>query len=409
MRLKYLIPILIILAEPCFGQSIGGGINNPGGGSGSSTQNTASISSAQDAKALLMPNWQAGVGNVLAEIGNTNILWVGDSLTYALDSFNGQSGDQKTYSPPSQFAKLLAQATGANVSTDSFFGYNIYYAQGYDPRISLGGATDTGLVTLGGDLFNISSVGSPLTFTPKAAFNQCDIYYWGTGGNGVASAQIASGTVNTVSTDVGNIVVHQQINTGTTATTQALKINYSSGGAVNPIGAICYNNAVPTINVINTGMPGRTGATQATDVSPNFYNPGDFSNRGINSFLAPSMTVYEFGINDMQAGTSAATFTTSMNSVVSGYQGINSDVLLIAPNQIGLSNPNSSFTNQQAFQQAIQAQSVSSKCLFADIFTQMGSFIQILARNQGSLLDFIHLNGSGYYNYAAAIKGLLTL
>lgn len=293
-----------------------------------------------------LPNWQQAIQNVKHATGNAIFCTVGDSVTWAYlagvqNSWPNLLGGNTTH------PGIFTTDYGIRASSDSAMGdgsnnvANSNYGNG-DSRISLGSgwAQDTSTLVLGN--FSISATGTTGNFaiTPSDQVDTFVLFYVVDTGRGILNANLDGGS-NTQYNTAGTASVGKQMITAGSVGNHTLNLNWQSGGKVTIIGYYAYNSTQKQIIVVNAGSSGELSTQAVINTKP--YNPG---NAAIFQSIGCNLTAYKLGINDIDNGTSAPTYTANTQSIMTAAA-TSGDVILVTPPPSNPANNISGSTNAQ--------------------------------------------------------------
>lgn len=355
----------------------------------------ARLSAAEvQAVAPRLDKWRAAVAKLRAGSAATaTLLCVGDSNTAGYD---GTYTDKKRSSYPTRLAQML-DACGLGAQEASFVSTNTGDGSAgptYDPRMALGSgwAALGSPPTLAGLFWANSTTTTAFAFTPTQSFDRIEVFY--SASTGSFTVDVDGGAVLlTVPGGGGPALVKSTVNC--TAGTHTVNLKRVSG-AVYIYGINVYSSTAPKISVINAGLGGTTSTALA--------NNGDaaFKPTKILEGIGAHVVVLNIGINDIVAGTPAATYEANLTTVVTSAQTGGADVILCAPMPFSDANYASLMPQYIA---ALKAVATAKGCFFVDAINRYTSYANSNALGlQGSAL---HPNAAGYADYAAMVCEVL--
>lgn len=351
------------------------------------------------ADAIRLPKWRAALASVNAGAGNARLLCLGDSTTFGVGSNGSTStGDMKPLAWPTQMMKMLNSA-GTNAHANSFMGSGTGAGGSNandtnDARVVMGSGwshASATFITIGGAMYTCSSATSALSFTPTVPVDTFNIFYYRLASAGTFGYDINGAGSGTQSTAGASGFLTKTI-TGTLGL-NTLNLNYSSGNALYIAGVEAYDSSKKSVSVINGGLPAVT--TLLYNTNNGIYSPA----YGAIAALAPNLTVISLGLNDLNTGKLLGTSIVNTQAIITAAQAVG-DVALATfnPGQI-----TGSFTaqNQAAYTAAMANLAANNNIPFIDNYSRQQSYVVNSAN--GLIVDSLHLNGAGYFDYAAGI------
>ena len=289
-----------------------------------------------------LPYLRAAVSKVQAGTGRARIACVGDSVTagWGAAGAGGGTGSSpgaagvylRTASLPYELSKLF-KAAGMRSRCDAFFGTGLSAnntaaeAMSANPDISFGADwTVFNQYSLGGYFFGESGSGSTVfTFTPEIA---ADTFEFGVAtfpGNAVLLVSDPDGTIGTINTSAaagfGKTTLKRS-----TPSTKPITFARQSGSAVAYVEyVIPFDSTSPALEIWNVGRAG----SKASDWNSTSQPWAEGNSLGV---LTPDAWTLELGANDANAGVSAATYQSNMQTLISKMKSAAAaaDVQLIA-------------------------------------------------------------------------------
>lgn len=346
------------------------------------------------------------LNNVKTNTAQCYVVAIGDSTTYGeYSNASTDSGNIPANSYTFQLAGLLNNV-GVPTNSDGFLGASQNVTRSAtDPRLTYGsGWADT---TLGGAIGGFAivqttqSTSSVLSFTPTRYADTFKIMYATSGNAAVFSAAIDSGSATNTNSNGANGFGFVTIGS-VIPNNHALNIKYVSGASDNVYiqGIIPYNSQQASLNLVNAGWGGSTTGAWL------------FNGQGYNVFpeipaLNQDFTIINLGNNDCTGGTSAATYKTNLQSIITQALTANSGattVILVPPNPV--SNGTCTTSVEQGFVNALYQLAVSNNLCVIDNFALFGSNYTT-ANSLGLMGNGLHPNQLGYRDQAQAIFDVL--
>lgn len=263
------------------------------------------------------------------------------------------------YDPGSQLRKALSQTFGVRAGTGivpTFNGDTTGVTD--DVRYS-----KTGTWSYLGSAGNIlpwafSNTGPPtLTFTSNTPGTVVDIMVADNFGNYTYSIDGAAAVTVTVG---GTSAWNMQTITGLADTTHTVVL---SGATLVPVGVnVRYPSDLEVHNFGNVGTAASDWAPGATSWSTSL---------GAMLALAPKVSVIMLGHAELFAGTSAATYKTNMQTIITALKAAGSDILIVG------AIPRDAYTDAQwlPYREALLDLADTNQCLLADPYQAFGSYV----------------------------------
>lgn len=330
-------------------------------------------------------NFRRGLGAVWSGAGNCKVLCLGDSTTRGRNNLV-DAGAQAAQSYPTFLASMLAQL-GVQARADSFLGTGNLSPLG-DSRVVTTMTGNGG--TLGGSAFFCTAAAN-LVFSPGVSWDTADIYYVRSGTVGW-NYQIGGG--GAISPAVTGTAGPHVLTISKAAGTESLTINWVTG-TLRVVGINCYNAGTKQISVFNGGISGaQASGSLGTNIST---GPQTWL-----TFLAPNLTILDFGINEYIAGTSKATFKANMQTLIDTLVAAGSDVLL----KTFLPNGTASAGVAQSDLVAATRELASENDLpLIDLHRSIGSYAE--GNTAGLYSNVSHANSVGYADIARFVARVL--
>lgn len=244
----------------------------------------------------------------------------------------------------------------------------------------------------GSNLVTNSTTTNAATFTSDVAGTRVDVYYYN--GGGAFTVSIDGGTAVAV-TPPGGASLGTYTVTGLTNTTHSVAIVRTSGNCIF-LGVEVWNNGAG-IRMHNAGQSGQvTAVTGLSNTTWYASCPLAGSTTGWNSDLAFLMCI----ANDAFASVSVATWQANMQTAINGLKANSQDVVLLNENPINT-------LDFSAYTAALYALADSNDLPLIDFSARWTSYT--LANSYGIMSDGTHPNGTGYADYARALRLALGL
>jgi lysophospholipase L1-like esterase len=385
------------LFEPLFGRPFAGGIDAPraGGGGGVDLTNVFNLTATSGAKiatAINRARTGGGIGRILCQ---------GDSTIFGYGSNFGQN-----------FAAYLRQALvakGVPARFNSWIGTgssitNADYLQ-YDGRLSflsttavcstfaptVIGATEN---VFGGSWVGLSTDG--ITFTPSNQFDRVIATYQTLSGSFGTGAVVVSGAdlANTINANVGGSLGLGVTQNNCTLGVHPVTVRRTNASGLRLTSLITWDSAASYVDILQAGVPSSRIA---------FHNDGAFGSSPRNATMfdllrttgTPGAVPVDFvilclTINDSNGGTSVATWSTAMQSLITAYQTRGLQVVLL----IGPPSNTTQATNGtlDAYITEAKVIALAKDCPLFDLKARWGSY----AASVSKYADNLHPNATGY-------------
>lgn len=372
-------------------------------GSGTGALTPAQVAAMSNSTAKLLPHWRAALGRVRTKSGDAKVLFVGDSITSGEDA-NNTLASPRDYSYPTQFAAYLT-SIGIPAQAQSFmgdgFGSLLSHA---DPRLTIGGSwsDNVAIYSMGGVPFTASTSTNALAYKPTIPVTTWDIYWLQTTAASSFTWAIDGGGTTSVNTQNAAQAMAKTTVTAAAAGIHSLGIVQATGAPLIQ-GIDGYNTNYFSVHCINCGWP----SGSAYNLTGN-QNSQPFGPLACFAKILPDLVVYELtAINDLIQGNVAglANFITFSSQVIAAAQAAGADVVLVAPNPVGITNTNSSLANQKLFNTAIYQMAASFNVPLVDMFDRLTSYEIASAYGLYATVSAnnIHLNAKGYSDMAQAL------
>lgn len=277
------------------------------------------------------PKWKAALARAAGGGSPAKILVHGHS--HIVGEGSGTSTLGLVNCVPTGWAGLLAASLssgGLLASRYSFFGDQNAPAGGFqlkdvDPRMVQGGGwvSDNSPVTFGGRfLVQPASNSGLLDFTPGFSFTSARVWYPVASGLSTSLGVYADGVSKTSINEAGsNALAHVDISVPASAS----KLSFLNNGAAqgNVLGAECF---APGQNVLisQVGWCGALSADLASQSNP-------WSPASVLPALSPDLYLMEIMTNDVNSGTSAATWQANVNTLLAAASASADVILVIDP------------------------------------------------------------------------------
>lgn len=351
------------------------------------------------------PNLGPAVAATKAGTSRTIIANVGDSLTYGwgattttgtgVGASPGPVGRRVNAWP--QQTKALWIAAGVNCRSDAFWGCSTAAAVGvgqtaavteflaYNPLFTMGSGWWVSNIQGPGANYMQCAAGAAgtMTFTPEIAANRLDIYHTRFSGSGTLAVSDSGGALGSVVGSDPTYGLFKTTISRTTPSTLPFTFTPSVSGDIYIIGIVPYNTAAPAVEIWNMGASGTTVA--------NWNAAGDAAGPtpGL-QFITPVPHLYtiELGANDAAAAVSAATYQTSLNTLITTLKALGKDVQLVKCNP---ASPTSDGYNIPAGYLTAMDSLTTSQSLRPAV-----DFNSLTYTTPDDYYDHIHLTASGY-------------
>lgn len=337
-------------------------------------------------------NLRAGLARAKAGTSSVRIAFGPADSTSA-----GYPGSASTASPAARFIK------GAEALGFPILGTGPVIA---NPGGGPGGYMDARYTTTGtwtpqasnpNGILQSNVVGSTITFTSDRPGTQIEFCYLGLGAG--FTYQVDGGAGVAV-TDASTGALARKVISGLANTTHTLKITVDSipgGGA--------FYLAWVDVRVgggygLSVGNFGVCATTTANWLNTNFYFPNPVLKN-----WAPEVCFLDLGINDNGGAVSTATFKANTASLISQYQAINADVILVTSNYTDAADMTTYKANKRAYDQAKYELADTYNVPLIDFAVLMDDYVSDNSR--GLHADQVHPSAAGYSLKADLLLGLL--
>jgi lysophospholipase L1-like esterase len=300
-------------------------------------------SGGEASSAILLPHWRAAIAKMRngASVIHPRVIIGSDSTIAGGSGVGGTNIINITY-----YLAACLQQNGIQANNNGVLGTGpLYSGTGVsfsrlttDARFTAGSWIQySSLPTLGGETAGASAAGAPLVYAPNAGspnhnpINTFEIYYpsWnfvGLGMFGSFTATATGGTAVAINGTTGTDQLYTAVATASsTSATNMVSLNWTANGAGNnaaEVGIDAYNSAVSSVQIFNTGVSGAVLAQWMTNI-------GFITDPLVTlEYLAPVLTIIEFGPNDLSAGNSAASVKTELQTAITAAQ-LSGDVMLM--------------------------------------------------------------------------------
>lgn len=345
-------------------------------------------------------------------------LLLGDSTTAGAGAGTGTNlvTGARTGSVAVALAEILTSQGIIPARADSFFGdqwmFGATSSQSfyptYDPRVTLGNGaiivTDATKRGLGGIPFRLVNANSFISFQPGQSWDTAVIVTRnttaGTAGlsiNGGASTAGVNGATSVTSTIVAD--THTKVTITKALGTEALQIGNVTGqantGQCVVVGAILYNSAAPSVNIIAAGAYG----VRFTSDYAKYQEPI--------SVLQPDVIIIDHTINDERIGLipSLPAYENALRSTIGYGQAAGAAVIVATPNVI--TGSAAAIEAAAAYAETVRRVSRELKLTLADHTMREGSYADFNAA--GGMADDAHPSRVGYWDKATLYGQILRL
>lgn len=308
-----------------------------------------------------LPRWGAALNGVLNGTRNATVCCVGDSLT-ANSAANGQN---RSLSYPSKLAGYMT-ANGVAAKYSAVNGTNNKSTPAnyttYQPNVTFATPGDWTMngTTYGGQCFQTLVLNSRYIVTFSETVDTIEIVLMPSAGNGgVGSIYIDGGgtAIGTINTNLTGAPPQRRTYTVAPGA-HTVEIAMTSGTVLFVSQVWAYNSAVKNVLIHNGGQPSDTTLAMLSGVSTIRQ-------------LAPDLGIIMASTNDQTAGTTQASFESSLTSLVSVIQE-SGDALLVFP-------PSRNAGAEANFAQWYQNVDTAKNCQIIDVRSVFGTFAQAQA------------------------------
>jgi lysophospholipase L1-like esterase len=287
----------------------------------------------------------------------------------------------------------------SNASWQSWFGTNGTVGPptlaSYDPRIVDPTNWASGNTAIGNTLLNeLSPNTDTLSFTPTTNVDTFLIFYVKNSLAGTFTWNINGGSNTSVNANNATAAIGIATATGTLGS-NTLNVQRSSGGNAYIIGMIAYNSAAKEISIINAGF-------SAGKISDLVANSLVYETFPMVATLAPDLSIIDCTINDWNAGTDVATFTSNTQSLITQCLAYG-DVLLITG--VPTSTAMTSIAQQAEYIGAYVNLAYVNKVNLINMTQQWGSWAA--GNALGYYTNNVHPNTLGYATQGALVAAFL--
>lgn len=258
---------------------------------------------------------------------------------------------------------------------------------------------------------NIASYGAPAASSGTLVFDGSGqtvdtfaVYYLAYPGNGTVSCTVNGGAATNISSNAAAGWGVGYVNC-TAGTSNVLTINAPTGGSFYVVGVEAVGSQVASVRVGNAGV----GGSKAADWTSSPVNSAFASTAGIQLY-APDVTIIMLGINDAIASVTTASWTSSMQSIITAAKASGDVILMSCIQSDPAQNSAAIISAEQAFGQACIGLAQSNGAMFLDLQNRLGTYSKYsaLGFNAGGADPGRHLSGIGYSDVALAVAGALT-
>lgn len=266
---------------------------------------------------------------------NVTVLFIGDSTTAGVGADPTGITDvngSRPYSVPLK-AKDWLNSNGVAAIAESVAGDNnvgTTTLNSYRPDVEITGTTSTSSrsPTMGGVMLRRSDAAAYINFTTSIPVDTVRFAYPKASGFGTLQLlidNVAHSTYSGVATSDEHAI---QVVTGLSLATHKIGFSTASGTAHGPALIQAWDSSKNTVQIINAGARNWKTSDWVVDTYPS--NP----KRAVPA-AAPDVTVIDIGINDYrQSGTTIATATANIQSIINSVVAVGSKVILVVPNGI---------------------------------------------------------------------------
>lgn len=319
-------------------------------------------------------HWRAALAKVAAGTGRATVLVLGASQSAGGRAGSGGATDYNGAYPNAWPAVLAQMLNGFVPTTDnSLFSDQNLISKGvtyelYDTRAGAppaGWAWGPSTQSLGGVALQYNNSGvNPFPFTPAQAFDTITFYYVQKPGQGSFAVNVDGGaSLGTVATTGSNR------NIGSTTFTVArakhtINMVPNTDGQIVIIGIKTYDSTIPGIDIIRGARAGGTAANYILNTNP--WDP-------LNTIatLAPDLIIVPLDKNDASLGTSIATMTANLQTIINAAQ-LSGDVIIGTESPSAISDI--AYATQQQYARAVIALARANNIPFVSIFDRWVSY-----------------------------------
>ena len=280
--------------------------------------------------AIMLPHAVQAAARQRANAGPFTSLWLGDSVTAGLGigtggTYNWTGARQRAY--PWVAAQIL-KGQQINTNATAVLSDGASGSLVFDTQTTFGPGWSTTSNSLGGSLWVNTTTSNPITHTPLATVNTCDVYYPDTPAGGQFTLDLdGAGTITKTVAATGGYLKATITGTDGTHTLHITRL----GGTIY-IGVIsCYSTVNYPIIFMNAGWSG----SQTTNAA---QNTSSWTPIPALKTLAPDLTFINYMINDEAFGVSVATRTANMQAIIDAAK-LSGDVVLIMHNDTNQGTP----------------------------------------------------------------------
>lgn len=274
-------------------------------------------------KSSNMAAWITARNRAKAGTGRGKLVFVGDSTTLGVGGPSGADlqANCRNFGMPAQLVPLLSAGgipVNYNISLGSQFGNS-------DTRLTINTGWSAGVISAGGNAIKATAASTPSTWS-MAPFDSVTMVSYGLATTG-AYGLVVDGNSTTINTSgAPNKAFHFDTLTPGLAS-HTLAVNWLSGGEVDVLGPICWNSAVPAVDVFNLGV--------GSSATPDWDNATNNLALHFVNQLGGDCFVVNLGINDLVNGPLAATgatsYDTNMRAIVTALKALGGSVILCVP------------------------------------------------------------------------------
>lgn len=351
---------------------------------------------------LLLPHFAAGVASVRAGTTPGPVVIMGDSTTMGAGSGSPGLTGARALSYPAVLASLLngyvTTWDGSMIGDQGSQGAGTAFAT-YDTRWTTGAGWDAScaLASLGACTFHFATgAASSLTFTPLQTFDTVTIWYKQIAGNGSFTTNIDSaaslGTTNTAGATLLQTVTYSGLSPRGTHT---LKINAANDGILDIVAIKTHDSTIAALDLMPAGFYG-------SKVAGNAGVSGATAPMNVLTALAPILTIVCLTINDSNAPTAIASYTTDLQTIITTAKA-SGDVILMT----GVPSNTTQATNGTLaqFVAVNQALAQSNGVTLIDLTRIFGSYAQM--NPIIPYFDTLHPTKNGYLYIADIVFRVL--
>lgn len=347
-----------------------------------------------------LTHWRSTIAAVKAGSRRGRVVFIGDSTSMGAGAGSGGTLNENGAYPnawPQQLAAKLNTA-GIPCVAQSFWASAaaaVAYDT-YDTRVTRGPNWSNAQGCFGGTMFKFTAGAvNNLTFTPAAAFDTVVPWYMKISGDGTATINVDGGaSLGTLNFSNATSVLSSTAFTVAKAT-HTINIVPANDALFFMLGIQTYDSTVPAIDFFQCAQAGATTATFIPNTNP-------WEALKALTTLAPDLTIIDLTINDSNAGTLLATYSSNIQSIITTAK-LSGDVLLM----VGPPSNTTPATDGtlDTYVAAVYALAASNGCSVVNMKSRWVSWAAIQATYP--YFDSLHPGATGYVDIATAVAAVL--